>query len=139
MSKPERDTDEPEKIFSLLSRRFGTGIGRAQIRNSFMTREQRSDENLMQILDALESLRSKGYPEDTAVSRRYEIMQRFIQGVQSSEFHRVLVEKFSEAKFMDDPPTEEELRFLAQEYSRLMVARPGCLGLVAGRNCHGMP
>ena len=51
-------------------------------------------------------------------------MQSFIQGAQNSEFHRVLVEKFSEAKFMDDPPTEEELRFLAQEYSRLMVARP---------------
>ena len=51
-------------------------------------------------------------------------MQRFIQGVQSSEFHRVLVEKFPEGKFLDEPPTEEELRFLAQEYSRLMVARP---------------
>ena len=58
----------------------------------------------MQFMDALESLRSKGYPEDTAVSGWYEIMQRFIQGVQSSEFHRVLVEKFSEAKFMDEPP-----------------------------------
>ena len=72
-----------------------------------MTREQRSGENLMQFLDALESLRSKRYPEDTATRRSYEIMQRFIQGVQSSEFHRVLVEKFSEAKFMEEPPTQD--------------------------------
>ena len=97
------------KKISLLSRRFRAGIGKAQLRNSLMTREQRRNENLMQFLDALENLRSEGYPEDTAVSRRYEFIQRFIQGVQNSECHRVLAEKFSQTKFMDEPPTEEEL------------------------------
>ena len=51
-------------------------------------------------------------------------MQRFIQVVQRCEFHRVLVEKLSKAKFMDELPIDEELRFLTQEYSRLMVAGP---------------
>ena len=37
---------------------------------------------------------------------------------------RVLVEKFPETKFMDEPPIEEKLRVSAQGYYRLVVARP---------------
>ena len=41
-------------------------------------------------LDALEGLRSQGYPNEEVTVRRYEIMQRFIEGVRNFELKRNL-------------------------------------------------
>ena len=59
-SEAERDTDE--KVFALLARRFGTGSNKIQIQQQFRTRNQSPDEDYMQYLDALEGLRSQGFP-----------------------------------------------------------------------------
>ena len=45
----------------------------------------------MQYLDALEGLRSQGFPHEEVAVRRYEIMQRFIEGVRSFEQPRTHV------------------------------------------------
>ena len=58
INKLESERDDPEKVFTLLSRRFGTGYNSMQIRRSFAQRDQRADEDVMQYLDALESLRN---------------------------------------------------------------------------------
>ena len=57
-SEAERDTDE--KVFALLVHRFGTGSGKIHIQQQFGTRNQNSEEDYMQYLDALEGLRSQG-------------------------------------------------------------------------------
>ena len=80
-SEAERDTDE--KVFALLARRFGTGSNKIQIQQQFRTRNQSPDEDYMQYLDALEGLRSQGFPNEEVAVRRYEIMQRFTEGVRS--------------------------------------------------------
>ena len=77
----ERDTDE--KVFALLARRFGTGSSKIQTQQQFRTRNQSNDEDYMQYLDALEGLRSQVFPNKEATVRRYEIMQRFMEGVRS--------------------------------------------------------
>ena len=59
INKAESERDTPEKVFSLLSRRFGTGSNRTQIRHAFTARAQLEGENEMQYLDALESLELK--------------------------------------------------------------------------------
>ena len=59
-SEAERDTDD--KVFALLARRFETGSSKIHIQQQFRTRNQNSDEDYMQYLDALEGLRSRGYP-----------------------------------------------------------------------------
>ena len=78
-SEAERDTDE--KVFALLARRFGTGSNKIQIQQQFRTRNQSPDEDYMQYLDALEGLRSQGFPNEEVAVRRNEIMQKFIEGV----------------------------------------------------------
>ena len=87
-SEAERDTDE--KVFALLARRFGTGSSKIHIQQQFRTRNQNSEEDYMQYLDALEGLRSQGYPNEEVTVRRYEIMQRFIEGVRNFELKRNL-------------------------------------------------
>ena len=71
-SEAERDTDE--KVFALLARRFGTGSSKIHIQQQFRTSNQNNEEDYMQYLDALEGLRSQGYPNEEVTVRRYEIM-----------------------------------------------------------------
>ena len=78
-SEAERDTDE--KIL-----RFGTGSNKIQLQQQFRTRKQSNDEDYMRNLDVLEGLRSQGFPNEEVTVRRYEIMQRFIEGIRSFEF-----------------------------------------------------
>ena len=78
-SEPERDT--PDKVFALLASRFGTGGNRMHVRQTFMSRVQQEKEDWMQFLDALEGLRTQGFPDEHITTRRYEILQRFIDGV----------------------------------------------------------
>ena len=92
----ERDTDE--KVFALLARRFRTGRSRIHIQQQFRTRNQTSDEDYMQYLDALEGLFSQGFPKEKIAVRRYEIMQKFIDGVLSFELKRNLALMFAQEK-----------------------------------------
>ena len=57
------------------------------------------------------------------VTRRYEIMQKFIAGVRSVEVHSALATKYAEEKYVKDPPTEEDLRYVAMEFVRLRKPR----------------
>ena len=113
-SEAERDTDE--KVFALLARRFGTGSNKMQIQQQFRTRNQTPDEDYMQYLDALEALRSQGFPNEEVAVRRYEIMQRFIEGVRSFELKRNLALLYAQEQYVDTPPTVEALRFTVQQY-----------------------
>ena len=80
---------------------------------------QKPEESLMQYLDALESLRSKGFPDESTATRRYEIMQRFIKGVRSSELNSMLSIKYSDEKVYRGPAHGgRQLRFTVHEFSR---------------------
>ena len=61
----------------------------------------------MQYLDALEDLRSQGYPKEEVTSRRYEIMQRFIEGVRNVELKRNLALMNAPEQYVEAPPTVE--------------------------------
>ena len=77
INKAESESDTPEKVFELLASRFGTGL-------AFATRQQSDREDWMQYLDALEGLRSQGFPDDPVTTKHYEILQRFIEGVRDA-------------------------------------------------------
>ena len=72
--KAESERDTPEKVFELLSSRFGAGGNRMQVRQAFQSRVQQEKEDWMQYLDALEGLRSQGFPQETITTKRYEIL-----------------------------------------------------------------
>ena len=74
-SAPERDN--PDKVFTLLASRFGTGGNRMQVRQSFMSPTQQESEARMQYLYAPEGIRTQRFPEEPINTRRYEILQRF--------------------------------------------------------------
>ena len=116
MNKSEAERDTDEKVFALLARRFGTGSSKFQIQQQFRTRNQSDNEDYMQYLDALEGLRSQGFPNEDVTVRRYEIMQRFIEGVGSFELKRNLALMYAQEQYVDTPPTVEALRFTVQQY-----------------------
>ena len=116
MNKSEAERDTDEKVFALLARRFGTGSSKFQIQQQFRTRNQSDNEDYMQYLDALEGLRSRGFPNEDVTVRRYEIMQRFIEGVRSFELKRNLALMYAQEQYVDTPPTVEALRFTVQQY-----------------------
>ena len=116
MNKSEAERDTDEKVFALLGRRFGTGSSKFQIQQQFRTRNQSDNEDYMQYLDALEGLRSQGFPNEDVTVRRYEIMQRFIEGVRSFELKRNLALMYAQEQYVDTPPTVEALRFTVQQY-----------------------
>ena len=116
MNKSEAERDTDEKVFALLARRFGTGSSKFQIQQQFRTRNQSDNEDYMQYLDAFEGLRSQGFPNEDVTVRRYEIMQRFIEGVRSFELKRNLALMYAQEQYVDTPPTVEALRFTVQQY-----------------------
>ena len=74
INKAESERDTPEKVFELLSSRFGAGGNRMQVRQTFQSRVQQEKEDWMQYLDALEGLRSQGFPQESIITKRYEIL-----------------------------------------------------------------
>ena len=115
-AKSERDT--PERVFELLSSRFGTGGNRMQVRQAFLSQVQSKKEDWMQYLDALEGLRSHGFPQESITSRRYEILQRFMEGVRDPMLRRDLAIVYASETFLTEPPTVESLRFTARQQQR---------------------
>ena len=130
INKPESERDSHEKVTTLLSSRFGTGSNRWPVRQAFRLRNQLEKEGLMQYLDALEGLRSQGFPDEPITTRRYEILHRFMDGVSDSVLQRELTVVFATEAYLADPPTVESLRFTVQELQRSRHQQqprdPGC-------------
>ena len=118
INKPESERDSHENVTTLLSSRFGTGSSRWPVRQAFRLRSQLGREDLMQYLDALEGLRSQGFPDEPITTRRYEILHRFMDGVSDPVLQRELTVVFATETYLADPPTVESLRFTVQELQR---------------------
>ena len=73
----------------------------------------------MQYLDALERLRSQGFPNKEVAVRRHEIMQRFFEGVRSFELKRNFALMYAPEQYVDTPQTVEALRFTVPQYLRM--------------------
>ena len=115
-SGPERD--EPDKVFSLLASRFGTGGNRMHVRQTFMSRVQQEKEDWMQFLDALEGLRTQGFPDEPITTRRYEILQRFIDDINDPTLRQELAVVYAAESYLTEPPTVESLRFTTRQLQR---------------------
>ena len=76
MNKAESELIKPEKVFNCLTQYFGSGIGNSQIRMTFAVRNEGEYEDLMTFLNDLESLRTKGFPDEDVTTRRYEILEK---------------------------------------------------------------
>ena len=76
INNAESKRDAPEKVFALLASRFGGGGNRMQVRQAFATQQHIDREDWMQYLDALEGLRSQGFPDAPVTTRRYEKFHR---------------------------------------------------------------
>ena len=118
INKAESERDTPEKVFELLSSRFGAGRNRMQVRQAFQSRVQQEKEDWMQYLDALEGLRSQGFPQETITTKRYEILQRFMEGVWDPVLRRELAIVYASEAFSTEPPTVESLRFTTRQLQR---------------------
>ena len=118
INKAESERDNPEKVFELLSSRFGAGGNRMQVRQAFQSRVQQEKEDWMQYLDALEGLRSQGLPQETITTKRYEILQRFMEGVRDPVLRRELAIVYASEAFLTEPPTVESLRFTTRQLQR---------------------
>ena len=108
-------------VFEWLASRFGTGGNRMQVRQALTTRQQSDREDWMQYLDALEGLRSQGFPEEPVTTKRYEILQRFIEGIRDPVLRRELSIIYASETTVSEPPTVESLRFTTRE---LQPTRP---------------
>ena len=118
INKAESERDTPEKVFELLSSRFGAGGNRMQVRQTFQSRVQLEKEDWMQYLDALEGLRSQGFPQESITTKRYEILQRFMDGVRDPVLRRELAIVYASETFLTEPPTVESLRFTTRQLQR---------------------
>ena len=118
INKAESERDTPEKVFELLSSRFGAGGNRMQVRQAFQSRIQQEKEDWMQYLDALEGLRSQGFPQESIITKRYEILQRFMEGVRDPVLRRELAIVYASETFLTEPPTVESLRFTTRQLQR---------------------
>ena len=118
INKAESERDTPENEFELLSSRFGAGGNRMQVRQAFQSRIQHEKEDWMQYLDALEGLRSQGFPQEAITTKRYEILQRFMEGVRDPALRRELAIVYASEVFLIEPPTVESLRFTTRQLQR---------------------
>ena len=118
INKAESERNAPEKVFELLSSRFGAGGNRMQVRQAFQSRIQHEKEDWMQYLDALEGLRSQGFPQEAITTKRYEILQRFMDGVRDPALRRELAIVYASEAFLTEQPTVESLRFTTRQLQR---------------------
>ena len=89
-----------------------------QVRQAFATRQQSDREDWMQYLDALEGLRSQGFPGESVTTKRYEILQRFIEGVRDPALRRELSIFYASKSTVTESPTVESLRFTTRQLQR---------------------
>ena len=89
-----------------------------RVRQAFATRQQTDREDWMQYLDALEGLRSQGFPEDPVTTRRHEILQRFIEGVRDEGDSLTTGVNYVSETTVTDPPTVDSLQFTTRQLQR---------------------
>ena len=118
INKSEPERDEPDKVFALLASRLGTGGNRMHVRQMFMARIQKEKEDWMQFLDALEGLRTQGFPDEPIATRRYKILQRFMDDVSDPTLLQELAVVYAAESYLTDPPTVESLRFTTRKLQR---------------------
>ena len=70
-------------------------------------------------MNDLEDQRLRAYPQEDRVTRDYEIMQKFMNGVSDQGLNTMLTTKYADESFVVQPPTVEQLRYVANEYIRL--------------------
>ena len=71
-------------------------------------------------------MRSQGYPNEEVTVCRYEIMQKFIEGVRNFELKGNLALMYAQEQYVQTLPTVEALRFTVQQYLRMRGSnRPG--------------
>ena len=63
----------------------------------------------------LEGLRSQGFPQEAITTKRYEILQRFMEGVRDPAMRRELAIVYASEAFLTEPPTVESLRFTTRQ------------------------
>ena len=124
INKAESERDTPEKVFELLASPIGTGGNRMQVRQAFTTRQQSDREYWMQYLDSLEGLRSRGFPHEPVTTKRYEILQRFTEGVRDPILRRELSIIYASETTVTEPPTEESLQFTTRQLQRTRSKSP---------------
>ena len=78
----------------------------------------------MQYLDALEGLRSQGFPEDPVTTRRHEILQRFIEGVRDEGNSLNTGVNYVSETTVTDPPTVDFLQFTTRQFTTRSVPGP---------------
>ena len=133
INKSEPERDEPDKVFALLASRFGTGGNRMHVRQTLMARIQQEIEDWMQFLDVLEGLRTQGFPDEPNARRRYEILQRFIDGVSDPLLRQELAVVYAAESYLTDPPTVESLRFATRNSNDIDSERPNLM--IPGMRC----
>ena len=89
-----------------------------QVRQIFQSRVQQEKEDWMQYLDALEGLRCQGFPQETITTKRYEILQRFMESVRDPVLRRELAIVYASEVFLTEPPKVESLRFTTRQLQR---------------------
>ena len=89
-----------------------------QVRQAFQSRVRQEKEDWMQYLDALEGLRNQGFQQETITTKRYEILQRFMEGVRDPVLRRELAIVYASETFLTEPPTVESLRFTTRQLQR---------------------
>ena len=118
INRAESERDTPAKVFELLSSRFGAGGNCMQVRQAFLSRAQQGKEDWMQSLEALEGLRSQKHLQESITTKRYEILQRFMEDVRHPVLRRELAIVYASESFLVDPPTVESLRFTTRQLQR---------------------
>ena len=88
------------------------------VRQTLMARIPQEKEDWMQFLDVLEGLRTKGFPDEPIATRRYEMLQRFIDGVSDPTLRQELAVVYAAESYLTDPPTVESLRFTMRQLQR---------------------
>ena len=65
----------------------------------------------MQILDALENLRSQSFPDEPLTAPRHKILHHFMDGDIDPVLQRELTVVYVTEAYLTDPPTVESIRF----------------------------
>ena len=73
----------------------------------------------MQYLNTPEGLRSRGFPKKEVAVKRYEIKQKFNEGVRNNELKRHLALMYAQEQNAEAQPTVEALCFMVQQYLRI--------------------
>ena len=77
-----------------------------QVRQAFATQQQ------------YEGLRSQGFPDEPVTTKRYEILQRLMEGVRDGVLRWDLSILYASETSVTDPPTVESLRFTTRQLQR---------------------